>query len=218
MRVLHNSDCHGRLVELQGSFDCVVNTGDFCPNSSHFLTGNKILETEFQINWLRSQASQIKKWLRGKPYLFVLGNHDFISPEIFSTILSENKIENYNLHDKITTFNGVNFYGFPYVNSINGYWNYECNFQDMNDHIEEMTSKINNTYCDVIAAHSPIAGILNEGYGSHELRNMFDYEAIHRDMMPRFYLCGHHHKTFGVTLFRGMVVSNAATVSHILEI
>lgn len=198
----------------------VVHTGDFFPNSVAVFSGNKTQEMIFQENWLESQASAIKEWLRGYPFLFVLGNHDFLHPERMEQLLNLYGIKATSLHEKIVTHESVNFYGFPYVPYINGMWNYECDEEMMRDHLEDMTEALNKTYVDVVAAHAPLHGKLDwyKGpLGSSCIANAFDYQ-IARDMMPLNYLHGHIHESNGVTLRNGMLISNAAVSQNIIEV
>ena len=126
MRLLHISDTHGKFPKLEGRFDTVVHTGDFFPNSVNVYSSNKTAEMLFQEEWLERQATNVKNWLRGYPFLFVLGNHDFIMPHRMEELLNLYGIKTYSLHEKVITHENVNFYGFPYIPYINGMWNYEC--------------------------------------------------------------------------------------------
>lgn len=220
MRIMHISDTHSRFPVLHGRFDVVVHTGDFFPNSVAVFQGNKTQEMVFQENWLESQASAIKEWLRGYPFLFVLGNHDFLHPERMEQLLNLYGIKATSLHEKVVTHESVNFYGFPYVPYINGMWNYECDEEDMNDNLDNMVDVLNKTYVDVVAAHAPLHGKLDwyKGcLGSSCIANAFDYK-ISRDMMPSNYLHGHIHESNGVTLRNGMLISNAAVAQNIIEV
>jgi hypothetical protein len=67
---------------------------------------------------------KFKEWIGEVPFLFVLGNHDFISPEHVETQLCANEIKAINLTNKLVNFEGDKFYGFPYVPYINGNFNY----------------------------------------------------------------------------------------------
>lgn len=222
MRLMHISDTHGGFPRLYGRFDVVIHTGDFFPNSHHVGQGNKTQEAIFQHDWLRQQIPTMKQWLQGHPFLYVPGNHDFLNADLMEHELRSAGIECLGLTDKITTFKGVNFYGFPYVPSINGMWNYEREVPEMQKEVDKMVDALNGTYVDVVAAHAPFYKMLdltmgNEVVGSTVLANAFDYK-INKDMMPVAYLCGHIHEAHGMALRNGMLVSNAATTKHIIEV
>jgi Icc-related predicted phosphoesterase len=220
LRICHISDTHSKLPKLEGRFDCILHTGDFFPNSIAVYSGNKTQEMLFQENWLGNQASNIKNWLRGYPFLFVLGNHDFVHPDRVEQLLNLYGIKATSLHEKIVSHENVNFYGLPYVPYINGMWNYECDEQEMKDHVDDMVGVCNKTYVDVIAAHAPISGKLDwfkTSLGSSIIAEAFDYH-IARDMMPSNYLHGHIHESNGVTLRNGMLISNAAVAQNIIEV
>lgn len=218
-KIIHVSDTHGTLPYLRGNFEAVVLTGDFAPNFSYGVDK----EPYYQIKWLEEQAPNIKNWLRGLTLLFTLGNHDYMNPYEMEAVLRAEGIDAYCLHDKITNFNNINFYGFPYVPPINGMYNYECDVNKMAHHIDNMVYKINSTYVDVIAAHCPIYGCLDycynqfQNFGNTLMANAFDYK-INKDMTPSYYLCGHIHTSHGITMRKGVLVSNAATTTQVIEL
>jgi len=222
MRLMHISDTHGGFPRLYGRFDVVIHTGDLFPNSHHVMAGNKTQEMAFQLQWLRDQIPTFKAWLQGHPFLYVPGNHDFLNHDLMAMELQAAGINAINLTDKVTTFQGVNFYGFPYVPAINGMWNYEREIPEMQKEVDKMVDVLNTTYVDVIAAHPPIHKVLdlsmgNEVLGSTVIANALDYK-INKEMMPTTYLCGHIHEAHGIAVRNGMLVSNAATTKHIIEV
>lgn len=220
LRILHISDTHGKFPQLVGRFDVVVHTGDFFPNSVAVYSGNKTAEMLFQEEWLERQATNVKNWLRGYPFFFVLGNHDFILPHRMEELLNLYGIKTQSLHEKVVSHENINFYGFPYVPYINGMWNYECDHDEMKDNLEKLVDTCNQTYIDVIAAHAPINGHLDwyKGpLGCSDMAFAFD-ESISKDMTPSFYLHGHIHESNGVTVRNGLLISNAATTQNIIEI
>lgn len=216
-RLLHISDTHGRLPTLIGNFDVVVHSGDMSPNFSRDST-----ETQKEMYWWEENVERVKEWLQGTPFLFTLGNHDFLNGFWLEGMFRSHGIEAYCLHDRIVSLNNVNFYGFPYVPPINGSYNFECYADEMDEHLRKMSAAINKTYVDVLVAHCPPYNCLDlsesgKHYGNTQLGTLLDYQT-QRDMMPGYLLCGHIHAAHGITIRNGLLVSNAATVQQILEI
>lgn len=222
MRLCHISDTHGGFPKLYGKYDCVVHSGDFFPNSHHVRAGNKIQEAAYQLEWLKGKISEMKPWLQGHPFLYVLGNHDFLHPGLMEYTLQSEGIKAIDLTDKIVTHEGVNFYGFPYVPAINGMWNYERETPEMQEEADKMVAQINVKYTDVLVCHAPIYKCLDLSYGnqvlgSNVIANTIDYK-INNDMMPTTYLHGHIHESSGISIRKNMLVSNAAVTRHIIEV
>lgn len=222
MRICHVSDTHGKFPKLYGRYDVIVHTGDLFPNSHHVFSGNKTMEMAFQLQWLRDNIDEIRSWVQGHPFLYVPGNHDFLDSNLLEFEMVHAGLEAYNLTDKLLTFQGVNFYGFPYVPSINGMWNYERGVPEMQDEADKMARLLNEVYVDVLACHGPPYKILdltmgNEIVGNGVMNTTLDYK-INKDMQPAYYLCGHIHEANGMSIRNGMVVSNAATTRHIIEV
>jgi Icc-related predicted phosphoesterase len=222
MRLCHVSDTHGGFPMLYGRFDAVIHTGDFFPNSAAVMQGNKVQEAVFQSEWLRSQIPTMKAWLRGHPFLYVPGNHDFTASERMGDMLRAEGIDAVCLADKITQYRGVNFYGLPYVPFISGMWNYEREIPEMQVEVDKMVERLNQEKVNVLACHAPIHKVLdlsmgNEILGSTVIANALDYK-INKENMPTHYLCGHIHEAHGVTVRNGMMISNAATTQHLIEV
>lgn len=223
LRMCHVSDTHGGFPRLHGRYDCVVHTGDFCPNSTCVDTGDKVGEAAAQLQWVADNISPIKQWLNGHDLLFVLGNHDFLDPDKFVALLAANGVRAINLMDRVTSYFGVNFYGFPYVPAIGGnMWNYEREAPEMQKEVDRMLEDLQKTKVDVICAHAPLVRTLDLSYsnqilGSSIIANMLDYK-IDDDKRPSHYLHGHIHEAHGLTLRNGMLISNAAITYQIIEI
>lgn len=221
MRILHLSDTHGNFPTLIGKFDIVIHSGDFFPNSQYVFS-NRLREMEFQYQWLQEKITLMKEWLQCHDFLFIPGNHDFINPDFMEQLLNSGNIRAINLSNKITNHQGVNFYGFPYIPFINGVWNYEMKLPEMQVEVDKMTEILNQSYVDILVSHSPPHGNLdltfgNERVGSTIIAAALDYK-IDQNMMPLYYLCGHIHSSHGITTRNGMMISNAATTQHIIEI
>lgn len=221
VRIIHVSDTHGHFPALPKGGDLVVHSGDLCPNATR---GNLEIEPFFQQSWLRDNAERFKRWLDGRPMLVCRGNHDFtpaIQPELRAAGLDVTDITN--RAAEMTTLPGsssphsLRFYGFPYVNFMCGEWAFEATGGE----IAQKTEGIPWGTFDVLVAHSPIAGILDECYGDHiGNRAMAHYLAytLPKNQRPIAYLHGHAHEANGQDAFDGMIVSNAATVVWCLTI
>ena len=222
LRLCHVSDTHGKFPRLYGRYDAVIHTGDLFPNSHHCFNGNKNQEMSFQLKWLRENMGEIKGWLQGHPFLYVPGNHDFLNSSLMEFEMRSVGLEAFDLTDKMLMFRGVNFYGFPYVPHISGMWNYERELPEMTKEVDKMVDVINNNYVDVLACHGPPYKMLdltmgNEIVGNQAMNTALDYK-IKKEMLPSYYLCGHIHEANGISERNGMVVSNAATTRHIIEL
>lgn len=221
LRIMHVSDTHGGFPKLFGRFDAILHTGDLFPNSHHVMQGNRTQEMLFQHQWLKDVMPDFKKWLGGHPFLYVPGNHDFLASALMELDLRNENIEAFDLTDKMLTFQGVNFYGFPYVPAINGMWNYEREIPEMEKEVEKMVAECNKQYIDVLACHAPLYKCLdlsmgNQLLGSTVISNALDYK-IGKDMQPSHYMCGHIHEAHGMAIRNGMLISNAATTQQIIE-
>ncbi len=217
MRVCHLSDSHGTFPRLFGSYDVIVHTGDMSPN---FYYDSK--EASLQMYWWEEHIEHLKKQIQNHPFLFTLGNHDFINGYWLEGLLNSNGIQAKCLHDQIYTHQGVNFYGFPYIPPISGKYAYESTTEQMAHHLETMGLHLNNSYVDVIAAHAPPSNYLdlahsNNRYGNSQMNAFLDY-TLQVDMVPKYYLCGHIHDAHGLMMRGDMLISNAALTRHILEI
>jgi Icc-related predicted phosphoesterase len=215
------SDTHGSFPTLYGRFDVVVHSGDFFPNSQNVMS-NKQLEMAFQLDWLQQIAPVMKQWLRGHTFLFTLGNHDFLHEGMVTMTLANAGINAQCLHDRNIHFQGLQFYGFPYVPEINGMWAYEKTIPEMQIEVDRMVGDLNKKRADVLVCHSPLYKALdltigNQLMGSTVISNAIDYK-IEKDNMPSHYLCGHCHEGNGVSMRNGLFISNAALTQTIVEV
>lgn len=222
MRVCHISDTHGKFPRLYGRYDAVIHTGDLFPNSHAAFVGDRAGEMKFQLKWLRDNIGEFKSQLQGNPFLYVPGNHDFLDHNLMEFELRQVGVEAFDLTDKLLTFKGVNFYGFPYVPYISGMWNYERHFPEMQKEVDKMVEVVNNNFVDVLACHAPPYKMLdltmgNEIVGCQAMATALDYK-INKEMLPNYFLCGHIHEANGMSVRNGMMVSNAATTRHIIEV
>jgi Icc-related predicted phosphoesterase len=229
LRISHCSDNHGHLTPLSPLASLIVCSGDFLPNEAKGPSEVAFKrEVEYQEFWVRQNISDIAEWLSGRPLLFSSGNHDFIDP---CPILREFGLDAINIDNKIVEHSGRRFYGFPFVPWIQGRWNFELVIKDMVSKVEEMGKVCNEGRVDILVAHCPPYGILDEltgfYWGTHggntSLANLINYQ-----WMPEFILSGHFHDAAGIRLLTrahsqidiqmNCIVSNAATKVHTFEI
>lgn len=222
-RICHVSDTHGGFPRLYGRYDLVLHTGDFFPNSHHVGIGNKTGEMSFQLQWLRDSIDEIKAWLQGHVLIYVPGNHDFLHPDLMEMELQQAGVRAYGITDRMFTYQGITFYGFPYVPAIGGnMWNYEKEIPEMQVEVDKMVEKLNVEKVDILCCHAPINKCLDLSYsnqllGSSVIATALDYK-IEQDKLPKVYLCGHIHEAHGLAMRNGMLVSNAATTYQIIEV
>ena len=221
-RICHVSDTHGGFPRLHGRYDLIVHTGDFFPNSQHCVLADKTREMKFQLQWLRDNIRDIKLWLNGHTLVYVPGNHDFLHPDAMEYELQSAGIKAYGIANRLLKANEITFYGFPYVPSIDGTWNYEKDIPEMQIEVDKMVEALNVNKVDILACHAPPHGCLdltygNEVIGSTVIGTALDYK-IDKEMLPQVYLCGHVHEANGFRMRNGMLVSNAATTYQIVEI
>lgn len=217
LSIAHISDNHSRLVPLE-ECDLVVSSGDFLPNISR---GNRSIEKKFQLEWIENNLDQIKSWLGGRPIIASDGNHDFTS---LCDALQKHGIEAYDATNKIISYKGYNFYGFPWINYIAGEWNYECQILELDKHIRRLKDVLSENRIDVLIAHAPMANLLDldetgsRHYGLTLMSNLFMY-GLDEKHWPKLYCCGHcHHSGGKIAHLNPMVVSNAATTVNMLTL
>jgi len=223
MRILHISDTHGSFVPLYGSFDIVVHSGDFFPDPP----GNPPYKDQvglWQLDWLKDNMLFFKEWVQNHPFLFSLGNHDHADPFEMEKLLIDNGIKAICLHDKINSFDNINFYGFPYVPYINGSFAYEREVPEMSVEVESMLKKIKSSYVDILVCHAPPYQILDLSYDQRHLGNSVMSNALLSKKLspdnngPTYYLCGHIHHSRGLSMINNMLFSNAAVFQQIIEV
>ena len=220
MRICHISDTHGEFPILNNKFDVIVHSGDFFPNSPAILFGSSGQEAEFQKDWLTKRIPDLKDMVGNYPFLFTLGNHDFLSSEIVEQLLQQAGIKAFSLNNKHVTIDSINLYGFPYIPYISGKWNYELMLPEMQIQVDKMTEQLNSVQTHVLVCHAPIYKTLdlafsNNNFGSTVIANMLDY-SISQNKMPVAYLHGHIHEAAGISIRNNLLVSNAATTQQII--
>lgn len=183
MKILHTSDLHGELMKivhnkhhLLSKFDVWIDTGDFFPNDPiiefHMSKYGKPHrswhidrkhEEIFQKRWLEEKdiLNRLIKWLNGRPFVSVSGNHDFIS---LAESLKEHGYENvYDINPEGFELFGFKWAGFPHVMPVDldgpSQWNHEADHFTMLDLIK----RIEESQPDILITHSPPGNILDLG-------------------------------------------------------
>ena len=212
MRLLHVSDTHGTFPDLPGQDGLVVHTGDLLPNKTR---GVLAVERHYQTSWLRRKLSRFKRWLAGRPFVYVAGNHDFIAP---TEMLAASGVVAFDATHRCVEVGGLVFYGFPCVPFITGEWSHELDDAGLAERTRELAAILVERPVDVLLLHAPPAGIL-DGLGGHFGSEPMATLLARPDMkLPRAILCGHVHEAAGLTVLQGTstLVSQAATTVHSL--
>jgi len=222
MRIFHVSDNHGYFPKLPGDFDVVIHSGDFFPN--HVFGPNRhrlsVLEEElsFQRRWIRYHIDTIKNWVKNKPFLFCSGNHDFIDPCPF---LLESGLQAVNLDNKVTEFNGLTLYGFPWVPFIEGGWNFELQDLEIRSETNRMKQKLEQSKAipDILVTHCPPYGKLDSVGPAIRLGNQFLTNSLIYSFkqLPKLLLCGHIHSGYGLDNIDDCTISNGAVADFLVK-
>ncbi len=221
MKILHVSDTHSAFIILPKEWDFMIHSGDFLPNF-HFDIGtgrrNLSLEIEAQEQWVEENVDIFKWWLQDRPFLFSAGNHDFIDP---CPILQAHGINAISLTNQFVTFEGLTFYGYPYVPALPGrwagFWNYECSAEGLKNTLDDMI-KVTGSSFDILVAHAPPFGILDmthsrEHIGNTALINYLDYDVLN----VNYILSGHVHESAGRVKYNNTVINQSACRASIVE-
>lgn len=210
MKVMHTSDLHGELMNVVHNkhhilqkFDVWIETGDFFPNDPITGIENGFLsylispdhEKSFQRNWLKERKilEHITRWLNGRPFVSVQGNHDFIS---LVDELKEFGYEHaYEIGPEGFELLDFKWAGFPNINYIQGTWNHET----LPGTFYKLVDRLVESRPDILVTHSPPWGILDasidgrERWGIGQLTNMFNYMS--HQVKAHFF--GHVHEQGG---------------------
>lgn len=218
MKILHISDWHGdmqlvpSIVKLD--YDMVVCSGDLFPNKTR---GDRDVEVRYQGNWLRRNQSKFSDLAGLRPIVFCSGNHDFIDP---AESLKACGINAVNVDFRKEEVNGLTFYGLPSIPYIAGEWNFESEYSDMNDRIDDFER---NCPVDVLVAHAPLMGCLDGIFGQRCGNSVLSNRFFYGDLpWPKMILSGHLHEANGEMEIEHdgviCVASNAACSYRILEL
>jgi len=219
IRIAHISDTHDRpsIVRSVRDIECdiIVLTGDILNNKGRTMdTDGKIVpwkERKYQESWFRKQA---KKWVpdfRGRPVVYVAGNHDFIGIERWLRHYGHTNLHVITDENPCVEVCGKRFAGFRQVPWIAGEW--------MGEDFDTRTHVLRALACnpDILVTHAPPGGILEgePGYGIPSLASKLFF-GEHR---ITHHLFGHAHGCGGqIQVEGGITFSNAAGHINILEV
>jgi Icc-related predicted phosphoesterase len=218
MRIAHISDTHDRpsIVRSVAVIECdvIVLTGDILNNKGRApATGGQIIpwqERKYQDSWFRKQAKKWAQDFKGRPVVYVPGNHDFIGIERWLRHYGHDNLHVVSDESPFVDLLGKRFAGFRQVPWISGEWQGE-EF-DLKPHVDRAFA------CDpdILCTHAPPGGILDgpDGYGVPYLTSRLFYGA-HK---VTHHLFGHAHEA-GVEVVTegGIVFSNAAGGVNLLR-
>lgn len=214
MIIAHFSDTHGLPRKgVPDEADLVVISGDIAPNRTR---GNRDFEPVYQREWYERTIRDWKRWLGGRPLVFVQGNHDFYNP---TAAFGRAGISALNVEDGVVEIEGVTFAGLPLIPWMGGEWNHEASEHQIGARFEAVMDH----KPDVIVNHCPPYGVLDTPYGAsvdYHIGSTAVARALeHHPHEPRAYLCGHCHEYGGKkATLRSTVVSNAATTRNIIKL
>lgn len=198
MRIVFISDTHGNhsdLGTLHG--DVLIHCGDFCDG---FFDEDQTL-VEFD-EWLGEQNFDV--------ILCVGGNHDFLAETIYKSGKPVFKNAVY-LVDETYHFNGINFYGSPWLPDLEGWANY------LPDNKRKEKWELIPDSTDVLITHTPPFGILDKPRSERSIGCNFLSEAIQR-VKPKIHCFGHVHASPGVVNDSGIEFINATMVNSKMEV
>lgn len=220
IRVLHTSDLHGQVVDKVlgaklGEFDVWFDSGDFFPDLFGFAFRSEE-NKQYQKDYAENIEKFIVKFLDGKPFSCVAGNHDSINLARFL-----NEKGHKNCHeikpDEVLDLCGLKVSGFPHVNFINGCFYNEA----FSPHMDKVTSLCLDQEPDTIVVHAPPFGVMDKVYytgehiGNRKLTNSIVYNKSNN--VKRIF-CGHVHSPGHNKEMLGIDVFNGATQAKIHEI
>ena len=198
MRIVVISDTHGRhreLPDLEG--DVLIHCGDFC-------NGFKINEQDL---------ADVDEWfaqLSFKKIIVIGGNHDFVAQRKHRE--KETVFQNAAyLVDEPYQYQGVNFYGSPWIPELDG-WAYYLSHDDRKKKWELIPP---NT--DILITHTPPRGILDkprsgQSVGCTHLREKTE------TLSPKIHCFGHIHASYGVHRTEQTTFYNASSVDSNFEV
>lgn len=223
MKIIHLSDTHGFFPDIP-ECDLVIHSGDFFTNC---VGDNPSIQKEFQKDWLASRINTIVNWIGPRPFFFCSGNHDYIDSH-FQRMLNENGAPKARcLNDKLYSWEGLTFYGFPYINVTGGDWNFELSPEKMTRMVSHLKNQISSLDkpLDFFIAHSPPKGILDSYRGiSYGVVDFSDWIRDDFESYPSYSLFGHIHSAHGKKILTDPISKttksfiNSATTISIIEV
>ncbi|MEN9204207.1 MAG: metallophosphoesterase [Thermostichales cyanobacterium BF4_bins_65] len=217
MRILIGSDyhCQAKLqveaLDLLPGVDAYINCGDFCslagakhpdPHLGYHPKGQR------EVEQLQSFLQEVDE--RGKPWLFIPGNHDPL--EIALAPLA-GRHGYMGTRSESLMWQGLHLLIVPWTPPCG--WNWSLT----RTHLQELLEQWQGIPpVDLLISHAPPLGMLDENsrwYG----RKTPTLRPLVEQIQPRYYLCGHMHHDGGKQGQIGKTtVINAALHNMILEL
>jgi Icc-related predicted phosphoesterase len=220
------SDTHSLFPNLPES-DIVISCGDILPDHQ-FQTKEKIKLAKKQLEWVKDHLDQYKKWIGNRPFFSLFGNHEYVSSNLFISLLKSAGIKGYDLTDKLFKYKQITFYGFGAIPFIDGSFNREFLDSDMTNEILKLKKILTENKVDILMTHCPPFGFADqeniycEHFGISQLTNLLYYDQdIH---LPKAILSGHIHSPLDsriqtITINnQDILFSNAATTVNMLNL
>lgn len=228
MRIAHASDTHNRpnivLAVASIEADIILLTGDILDNKgrvSMYMGGwesfgepnriSPVLERKYQNSWFRKVA---KKWapaFRGRPVIYVPGNHDFIDIRRWLTHYGHTNLHVITDANPCVELLGKRFAGFRQINYMDGEWMGEVH--DLKPYVDRAFE------CDpdILVTHAPPAGIL-DGYGDYGIVSLTS-ALMNRPHRITHHFFGHEHSCGGqVVVEGGITFINGAGTLRVHEV
>jgi Icc-related predicted phosphoesterase len=224
MRIAHCSDTHGRFLPIKEKcIDVIVHSGDFHPDPPWEKGCKKEVVAAWQKQWVEDNIEMLKSWVFGRPLRFCSGNHNQQNGFDLEEQLKSHGIDAACLDDKLVSFQGVSFYGFPYIDFVSGWHAYEMeDDREMQEKLDLMIEAANASYIDCLVIHQPPWKILDKDlrnglHWGNKLLNDALFRDIKKEMRPQWAFIGHCHSARGITIEQDIVFVNSATTYHIID-
>lgn len=215
IRILLVSDTHGPIdipnLPARSEFDVMCHAGDWCPDPRGRLKEADVVS--YQKDFIRYETTALSAFLGDTPFVFTLGNHDYLNPLFVEEELLSNNAKVINPNDQVKTLTirekTLSFRGFRYIPWIYGRFCGELG----DDELELKTEALMTEDIDVLISHCPPSGIIARKFGNWFLRN-----NLFQENAPKLILTGHIHETGGQTeVINKTVVVNGATTHIMVE-
>jgi Icc-related predicted phosphoesterase len=214
MRLAHFSDIHGCIESLMQTpldgVDVVVNTGDLFPNSSR---GNREIEVAYQRAWVGEWVDQLATWIGNRPFVTLMGNHDFyegLAADLIRCGVKACPI----VGSHATVLDGLCFAGFGEIPYIAGEWNGEAREPELAALVEDTF----DLQPDILVTHAPPAGILDEDLGKEGGISALTSALAYCPHKIKVHLFGHMHQDGGKMVEEmGVKFYNGATKLRFIE-
>lgn len=223
MKILAVSDLHGNLdgINITSDIDVVAIAGDFAELRKLGKWG-----IHDQLKWINAH---FVSWINEYPdvqFVLVPGNHDLAldpATQIRYPDLQWKINWPKNVHlliDSEYEYNGIRFYGTPYVPIISYMWAFEADHQKLQDHFRKIPSNV-----DVLITHTPPrvpVGFLDVSleYGKDSTRfGSTELAAEVYQKQPKIVICGHIHSgDHNVVHFNGTELYNVSRLGEDYQI